>query len=92
MFQSPIIVLLAVRFGVVSRESLRKKRPYVMTAILIAAAVLTPPDIISQLMLAVPTWLLFELGLALAERMERKTAATVSVLIADEALRERPFG
>ena len=92
MFQSPIIVLLAVRFGVVSSESLRKKRPYVMTAILIAAAVLTPPDIISQLMLAVPTWLLFELGLALAERMERKTAATVSVLIADEALRERPFG
>ena len=63
-----------------------------MLGSIIAAAVLTPPDIINQLMLAVPTWLLFELGLALAERMERKTAATVSVLIADEALRERPFG
>ncbi len=72
MFQSPIAVLLAVRFGVVSTETLRKKRPYVMTAILIVAAVLTPPDIVSQVMLAVPTWLLFELGLFLAKRMEKK--------------------
>ncbi len=72
MFQSPILVLLAVRFGVISTETLAKKRPYIMTAILIVAAVLTPPDIVSQVMLAVPTWLLFELGLFLAKRMEKK--------------------
>jgi len=73
MFQSPVVVLLAVRFGVISTESLKKKRPYIMTAILIVAAILTPPDIVSQVMLAVPTWLLFELGLFLAGRIEKPT-------------------
>lgn len=72
MFQSPILVLLAVRFGVISTETLAKKRPYIMTAILIVAAILTPPDIVSQVMLAIPTWLLFELGLFLAKQMEKK--------------------
>lgn len=72
MFQSPIVVLLAVRFGVISTDTLAKKRPYIMTAILIVAAILTPPDVVSQVMLAVPTWLLFELGLFLAKRMEKK--------------------
>ena len=72
MFQAPIAVLLAVRFGVISVESLKRKRPYVMTAILILAAILTPPDIVSQVALAIPTWLLFELGLFLAGQMKRK--------------------
>ena len=72
MFQAPIVVLLAVRFGVISTGSLRKKRAYIMTAILIVAAILTPPDIVSQVMLAVPTWLLFELGLFLATKIEHK--------------------
>ena len=72
MFQAPIVVLLAVRFGLVSADSLAKKRPYVVTAILVLAALLTPPDIVSQVMLAVPTWLLFELGLLLARRIEKK--------------------
>lgn len=69
MFQSPVLVMLAVRFGLVSVEKLSGKRPYVIVLILIFAAILTPPDVISQLMLAVPTWLLFELGLLLARRM-----------------------
>ncbi|MBP5639759.1 MAG: twin-arginine translocase subunit TatC [Victivallales bacterium] len=72
MFQVPILVLLAVRFGAVSHESLRMKRPYVMVFILFAAALLTPPDVVSQVMLAVPTWLLFELGLLISKRMEKK--------------------
>lgn len=72
MFQSPVLVLLGVRFGVFSADSLRKKRPYVMTVILIAAAILTPPDVVSQILLALPTWFLFELGLFLARRIERK--------------------
>ena len=71
MFQTPIAVLLAVRFGIITTGSLRKKRPYVMTVILIAAAILTPPDVISQIMLALPTWLLFELGLLLSSKIEK---------------------
>lgn len=73
MFQAPVAVLLMVRFGLLSTETLRKKRPYVMTVILIVAAILTPPDVVSQVMLAIPTWLLFELGLLLAKNMEKKT-------------------
>ena len=71
MFQAPIVVLLAVRFGVITADSLARKRPYVVTAILILAALLTPPDIVSQIMLALPTWLLFETGLLLARRVEK---------------------
>ncbi len=74
MFQTPVAVLLAVRFGVVSSERLRRARPFVMSVILVAAAVLTPPDAVSQLALAVPTWFLFELGLAAARRIERSRA------------------
>ncbi|WP_176012845.1 twin-arginine translocase subunit TatC [Victivallis sp. Marseille-Q1083] len=73
MFQFPLFVLLLVKFGVVQASTLRRQRPYIIVLILILAAVLTPPDVISQLLLAIPTWLLFELGLLLAGR--RQTAA-----------------
>ena len=66
-FQCPVIVLFLVRHGIVSRDALRRKRPYVIVAILTMAAILTPPDILSQAMLALPAWLLFELGLLLAK-------------------------
>lgn len=69
MFQAPTVVLILVRLGLISVDSLRKKRPYVMVAILVIAAVLTPPDVVSQILLAVPTWLLFELGLYAAGKM-----------------------
>ena len=68
MFQSPLAVMLAVRFDLVSVDALAKKRPYVVCAILVLAALLTPPDVLSQLLLALPTYLLFELGLLLARR------------------------
>lgn len=59
-------------------EALRRARSFVMAVILIAAAVLTPPDVLSQLALAVPTWLLFELGLAAARRIERARAKSAA--------------
>ncbi len=77
MFQTPVAALRAVRFGVISAESLGRKRPCVMTLILVAAGILTPPDVISQLTMAVHAWLLFELGLLLARRLERRAAESV---------------
>ena len=71
MFQTPVLLLPAVKFGLVSVATLKKFRPYIIVIILIAAAILTPPDIISQLMLAIPTWLLFETGLLLAGRIDK---------------------
>ena len=68
MFQAPLVALGAVRLGLVAPDTLARARPYVVVGILLLAAILTPPDVVSQLLLAVPSWLLFELGLVIARR------------------------
>jgi sec-independent protein translocase protein TatC len=65
-FEVPIAVMLLVRFGVVSVERLKQVRPYVIVGAFVIAAIVTPPDVLSQLLLALPLWLLFELGLVLS--------------------------
>ena len=62
-FQFPVVLVLLAKLGLVKVESLSKKRPLFVTVIFIVAAFLTPPDIISQLAMAVPAWLLFEITL-----------------------------
>lgn len=62
-FEVPIVAILLVWSGIVSRESLIDKRPYVIVLAFVIGMVLTPPDVISQTLLAVPIWLLFEVGL-----------------------------
>lgn len=69
MFQFPLITYALIRSGFASYESVKHKRPYIFTGILIIAALLTPPDIISQLMLTIPTYLLFEAGLYCAKKI-----------------------
>ena len=66
MFQFPLVTYALIRTGIVNYETVCNKRPYVVTAILVLAALLTPPDIVSQLLLGLPTYLLFELGLLAA--------------------------
>ena len=66
MFQFPLVTYALIRGGIVKYETVCNKRPYVVVAVLLLAALLTPPDIVSQLMLGVPTYLLFELGLLAA--------------------------
>lgn len=63
MFQFPLITYSLIKSKIVSYQSVKDKRPYVFVIILIIAAILTPPDVVSQLMLAIPTYLLFEIGL-----------------------------
>jgi sec-independent protein translocase protein TatC len=65
-FEVPIIVIVLVRMGVVSIEKLREARPYVIVGAFVIAAIFTPPDVLSQIMLAVPLCLLYELGIILA--------------------------
>ena len=62
-FEVPIATILLIWSGIVDRKSLSEKRPYVIVAAFIVGAVLTPPDVVSQSLLAIPMWLLFELGL-----------------------------
>lgn len=67
-FEIPVAVVLLVWTGAVQPETLREKRPYVIVGVFVIGMLLTPPDIISQTMLAVPMWLLFEVGVFMGER------------------------
>ena len=61
-FEVPVFTVLLVWTGMATQEGLREKRPYVIVGAFVIGMLLTPPDIISQTLLAVPVWLLFELG------------------------------
>jgi sec-independent protein translocase protein TatC len=65
-FQVPVAVVLLVRMGVVSVAKLREIRPYIVVASFVVGAIFTPPDVVSQMMLAVPLWLLYEAGIIVA--------------------------
>ncbi|MCZ6663873.1 MAG: twin-arginine translocase subunit TatC, partial [Gammaproteobacteria bacterium] len=68
-FEVPVATFLIVRTGISTVESLGQKRPYVIVGAFALGMVLTPPDVISQILLAVPIWLLFELGLFLCRNV-----------------------
>lgn len=65
-FQVPVAVVLLVRMGGVGVEKLREIRPYVIVGAFVVGAIFTPPDVVSQFMLAVPLWLLYEAGIMVA--------------------------
>lgn len=73
-FEVPVIVVLLVRIGALSVDKLRRARPYMIVGAFVVAAVVTPPDVLSQTMLAVPLWLLYEVGILAAVLMERQRA------------------
>ena len=73
-FEIPIAIILLCWTGVTTPESLRTKRPYIVVGAFIVGMLLTPPDIISQTMLAVPMLLLFELGIIIASLYYKETA------------------
>lgn len=74
-FEVPVVVVVLVRMNLMTVEKLKAIRPYVIVGAFVVAAVVTPPDIMSQLFLAVPMCLLFELGLLLAPMFVRATQA-----------------
>jgi len=71
-FQTPIAIFILVRTGLVSIATLRRVRKYVILAIFIVAALATPPDVVSQISLAIPLYGLYELGIVLALFAEKK--------------------
>ncbi|WP_288379468.1 twin-arginine translocase subunit TatC [uncultured Massilia sp.] len=74
-FEVPVVVIILVRMGIVSIEKLRSIRSYVIVGAFVIAAIVTPPDVVSQLALAIPMCLLYELGLLLAPMFARMTRA-----------------
>lgn len=75
IFEMPSIMVILTRLGVVRSKFLRSNRKYIILVIFVLAAVLTPPDVISQTLLALPIILLFELGIFLSRIVERKRDA-----------------
>lgn len=71
-FQLPVILTLLARIGIVSSDGLGKGRKYAIVGILAFAAVFTPPDAISQLMLAIPVYLLYEISIFCVRMIEKK--------------------
>ena len=67
-FEIPVATILLVKSGFATRNSLIKARPYLIILFLIIGMLLTPPDIFSQLFLAIPMWVLFEIGIILAKK------------------------
>ena len=65
-FEVPVVVVVLVRMGMVSLAKLKEIRPYVIVGAFVISAIVTPPDVLSQLLLAVPMTLLYELGLLVA--------------------------
>ena len=74
VFQLPVVTTLMARAGLVTAEGLANKRKYAIVGAFIAAAVLTPPDPASQIGLAIPTILLYEIAIYAARRVERSRA------------------
>ncbi len=71
-FQVPIAVVILVRMGVVTVEKLRDIRRYVIVGAFVVGAIFTPPDVVSQFMLAMPLWLLYEVGILVASTIKVK--------------------
>jgi sec-independent protein translocase protein TatC len=72
-FEVPVVVVVLVKMGIVSIEKLREIRPYVIVGAFVISAIVTPPDVLSQLLLAIPMCLLYELGLLIARFYLPKT-------------------
>ena len=71
VFQFPVVLFTLLTLGIIDVDSMRKKRPVVIIGILVLAGFLTPPDVVSQVALALPTWLFYELSILLFSRYKR---------------------
>ncbi|MDP6375816.1 MAG: twin-arginine translocase subunit TatC [Pseudomonadales bacterium] len=71
-FEIPIATLLLAWTGIASAQSMATKRPYMIVGCFIIGMLLTPPDVISQLLLAIPAWVLFEIGIVFARMVEKR--------------------
>jgi len=78
-FEVPVATILLVSSGIVDYESLKSKRPYIIVGAFVIGMFLTPPDVISQFLLALPMWVLFEAGLFMSKNFIPEQEPDVSV-------------
>ncbi len=70
-FEVPVATVILVLMGIIETDDLRKQRPYIIVGVFIFAAIITPPDVISQTLLAIPMLILFEIGLIVADFVKK---------------------
>jgi sec-independent protein translocase protein TatC len=73
-FEVPVAVVILVRMGMVSIATLKEIRPYVIVGAFVIGAVFTPPDVVSQVMLALPLWILYEIGIFVSQWVTKPAA------------------
>ncbi len=71
-FEMPIAVILMILMGVTTPEKLANSRPYVIVGVFVVGMILTPPDMISQTLMAIPMWLLFEVGIIMGRILKKR--------------------
>ncbi len=72
IFELPILIYLLSKLGIITPEFLRKNRKYAIVVILIVAAIITPPDVFSQILVSIPLIILYEVGIGISRRVTRK--------------------
>ncbi|MDF2867236.1 MAG: twin-arginine protein translocation system subunit TatC [Gammaproteobacteria bacterium] len=70
-FQVPVLTVMSIKLGWVTAEQLEQKRPYIIVLAFVLGMLLTPPDVLSQVLLALPMWGLFEIGLVICKHMTK---------------------
>lgn len=91
-FEVPIATILVIWAGLTTAESLASKRPYIIVAAFVIGMLLTPPDVISQTLLALPMWLLFELGLVFSRVYKPREVEEPVIATADEYAQATNYG
>lgn len=84
-FEVPVVVIVLVRSNIVSIEKLREIRPYVIVGAFVVAAIFTPPDVLSQFLLAVPLCLLYELGIVVSRFFANKAPPPEAGVVSSQA-------
>ena len=87
-FEVPIVTVILVLTNVSTPKSLSQKRPYVIVGAFIVGMLLTPPDVISQTLLAIPIWLLYEIGIVFAKMITKKRHAVVKETLHDNIIND----
>lgn len=77
-FEVPIAVIIMILLGITTPEKLSNSRPYVVVGVFVVGMILTPPDMISQTLMAIPMWILFELGIIMGKVLKKRAVETKS--------------